>query len=439
MEKARYYSSRASLGLIAQRFKTMKLWSVVRESVVIPQKKVRYEPLDKLLDCFILILAGGRGLVEINTRVRNDVGLQHAFGRHECAEQSTISSTVNACNQETVEQMRKVIKQIIQSHGQVMQRAKEDWLLLDVDMLGMVAGRQGEGVTKGYFSGGRDQRGRQLGRVVATDYDEMIVERLYTGKRQLESSLPELVAAAEDTLKPDPAQSLENTVCRMDGGGGTEGNINHLLQRNYHVLTKLHSWNRSKKLAANIQQWQRDPKSKLREVGWVVLPHLFVNPTRQLAIRTISAKGKVHHDVLVTSLSDQQLCDCFKLDAPVGSPWPLLYAYDLRGGGLETQNRCDRQGLALGHRNKRSFAAQEMLVLLGQLAHNFLIWIRNDLTRVSRRFARYGLKRMIRDVLTIDGSIIFDHHNVCIGVELNPNHPLAAAVSRAFPVVMTEM
>jgi len=245
METTSYYSPRASLGLIAQQFKMMKLWSVVQESVVIPQKKVRYEPLDKLLDCLILILAGGGGLVEINTRVRNDPGLQRAFGRHECAEQSTISSTVNACTQETVEQMRKAMapqsraarsrgwatfKQIIQSHGQVMRRVRHDWLVLDVDMLGMVAGRQGEGVTKGYFSGGRNQRGRQLGRVLATDYDEIVapgpskghfrtatfVDRLYNGKRQLESSLPGLIAAAEDTLKPDPTQSPENKVCRMD-------------------------------------------------------------------------------------------------------------------------------------------------------------------------------------------------------------------------------
>jgi hypothetical protein len=48
-----HYSARASLGLIAQRLKAMGLWAVVRDKVVIPQKKVRYEPLDKLLDCLI--------------------------------------------------------------------------------------------------------------------------------------------------------------------------------------------------------------------------------------------------------------------------------------------------------------------------------------------------------------------------------------------------
>jgi hypothetical protein len=431
-----YYSARASLGLIAQRFKDMGVWRMVRDRVVIPQKKVRHEPLDKLLDCLIHMLAGGRGLVEINTRIRNDVGLQRAFGRRECAEQSTVSSTLNACSAETVKQMREAIEQIIQSHGQVMGRVKEGWLVLDVDMLGMVAGRQGEGVTKGYFSGGRDQRGRQLGRVLATDYDEMIVERLYIGKRQLEHSLTELIVATEQTLKMNMAQTPENAVCRVDGGGGTETNINYLLQRSYQVVTKIHNWNRAKKLATSVQNWQLDPKNNAREAGWVVLPHTFARPTRQLAVRTVTLKGNVqkfHYDVLVTSLSDEQLCTCFKLNAPVGSPWPLLYAYDLRGGGIETQNRCDRQGLALGHRNKRSFAAQEMLVLLGQLAHNFLIWMRNDLSRVSRRFVDYGIKRMIRDVLSIDGRLSFDQHRNLVSIELNPLHPLSPAVLATFP------
>jgi Transposase DDE domain group 1 len=438
MKEQSYYSPRASLALIAQRFREMGLWAMVEERVKINQKKVRYAPMDKLLDGLMMILAGGRGLVEVNTRVRQDTGLQRAFGRHECADQSTISKTLNACDEETVGQMRDAIKRMIQTHGQVMQRSKEDWLVLDIDMLGMVAGRKGEGVTKGYFSGGRDKRGRQLGRVLATNTDEILVERLYTGKRQLEKSVPELIAAAEDTLKLDVTQTQENKpcgVCRLDGGGGTQANINHLFGRNYHVLTKLHNWNRAVHLAASVHHWQPDPKSPKREVGWVTLPHLFSRTTRQLAIRTVSKKGKVHYDVLVTSLSDHELTACFQLDPRIAlpdTPWPFLYAYDLRGGGLETQNRCDRQGLALGHRNKRSFAAQEMLVLLGQLAHLFLVWIRFDLARTSQRLAAFGLKRIVRDILTIDGPVIFDDHHRFLRVELNPKHPLALVVSSTF-------
>lgn len=438
METESQYSKHASLALIGRRFETLKLWAVVQEEVTIKQKVVQYEPLDKLLDCLINILAGGRGLIEINTRVRSDQALQRAFGRSGCAEQSTVSQTLDACTSANVRQMRTAMKRVVQQHGQVMQHPAKEWLLLDVDTVGLVAGEQGEEVSKGYFSGGRDQRGRQLGRVLATGYDEVIVERLYAGTRQLEHSLLDLVAAAEDALHlgdADRADDLENIVWRIDAGGGTDDNINPLLRRGYQVLTKAHNWRRAVKLAASVQHWECDPKTAQRDVGWVTSPHAYVRPTRQLVIRTVTKKGKIRYRVLICSLSDEQLCECFKLDVAdvaSGTPWPLLYAYDLRGGGIETQNRCDKQGLGLGHRNKRSFAAQEMLVLLGQLAHLFLIWMRNELALSDPHFAHYGLKRMVRDVCAIDGIVHFDRDRNVIRVDLNSQHPLSAAVSTAF-------
>ena len=63
-----------------------------------------------MLDSFINILAGGHGLVEVNTRVRPDQGLQRAFGRKACADQSTISDTLNVCTRENMAQMEKAIE-----------------------------------------------------------------------------------------------------------------------------------------------------------------------------------------------------------------------------------------------------------------------------------------------------------------------------------------
>jgi hypothetical protein len=92
--------------------------------------------------------------------------------------------------------------------------------VLDVDMSGLPAGRQGKGVTQGYFAGQKNRRGRQLGRVVASLYDEIVVEGLYTGRRQLDRSLDELVHSAEDVLDLTPEQR-RRTLVRVDAGGGT--------------------------------------------------------------------------------------------------------------------------------------------------------------------------------------------------------------------------
>jgi hypothetical protein len=52
----------------------------------------------------------------------------------------------------------------------------------------------------GYVAGQYHRRGRQLGRVLATQYEEVVVDRLFAGNVQLISALQPLVEAAETTL-----------------------------------------------------------------------------------------------------------------------------------------------------------------------------------------------------------------------------------------------
>ena len=80
MEEQGEYTARASLAIVGNYFRAMGMWSIVCEQVHIQQKVMRYPPQDKLLDCFINILAGGQGLIEIETLVRPDGVLQRAFG-----------------------------------------------------------------------------------------------------------------------------------------------------------------------------------------------------------------------------------------------------------------------------------------------------------------------------------------------------------------------
>jgi hypothetical protein len=62
-----------------------------------------------------------------------------------------------------------------------------------------------------------------------------------------------------------------------------------------------------------------------------------------------------------------------------------VHAYDLRGGGVETTIKGSKSGLGLIRRNKRSFAAQEMLVLLAQLAYNVITWVQPSFTPLRVR------------------------------------------------------
>jgi hypothetical protein len=251
MEKVEF-SARASLVTVGMQFRRLNIWATVGEHVKIKQKVLKHTPLDKLLDCLINILAGGTGLVEINTRVRPDQAVQRAFGRTTCAEQSTISDTLNVCTLENVKEMRAAVTAILRQHGQSYRHDYEaEWQLLDVDVTGMPAGRLGQGVTKGYFVQQKNRRGRQLGRVLATWYEEIVVDRLYNGKRQLDGSLPELISDAEKVLDLDVSKR-KRTILRVDGGGGDDKNINWILGRGYHLLVKVKNWRRAEKLASSV-------------------------------------------------------------------------------------------------------------------------------------------------------------------------------------------
>ncbi len=439
MSKSNRFSARASLAGVGHWMRQQEIGEKVEQQVEIQQKMLRYSALDKLLDALINILAGGHGLVEVNTRVKGDEGLQRAFGRDGCAEQSVISDTLNACTGETVGQMQQALQAIYQAHGQGYHHDYHQQLqVLAVDMSGLPAGRQGEGVTKGYFADAKNRRGRQLGRVVASLYDEIVVERLYDGKRQLDRSLTDLVLAAEGVLNLTVAKR-QRTVVRVDAGGGTDEDINWLLARDYQMMVKVKHYTRSAKLCRSVTTWYPDPKVENRQVGWVESPHPYARQTRQLAIRNRKRNGQWSYHAVVFTLDDNQLFWLARLPrrthpTPEHLALAALHAYDLRSGSVETSNKGSKQGLGLNKRNKRRFDAQYMLVLLAQLAYNLIAWTRTIFSAVDEHLAHFGCLRVVRDLFQIPGCIQLDAQGHILQISLRASHPYAWAVVQTLPI-----
>lgn len=441
MENCIRNSPRASLAIIGICTQQMGIWDMIGKQVKIQQKSVTHTPLQKLQDAFINIMAGGHGIVEINDRVKPDSGLLAAFGRSHCADQSNVSSTLNACRAENVAQMRQALQTIYRRYGAgYSHHYGQSYQLLDVDMSGMPAGRQGEGVENGYFADKVSKRGRQVGRTYATLYGEIVSERLYRGKTQLNRSLTELVTDAETVLNLNPG-FRKRTILRIDGGGGNDADINWLLSRDYLLLVKMTHWRRVAKLATTVAMWHTDPKDPRRQAGWVDVPFAYDKPTRQLAVRCQGKNGKWHTAILIFNLQDDQLawlCQQGKRPAtlPENHLWGAVYAYDLRGGGVETAFKGSKQGLGITKRNKKSFAAQEMLLFLGQLAYNLIIWARNGLAACLSKLRQFGILRMVRDAFHIPGYIQFDAQGHIVHICLNQAHRLAASFRDAFAVFL---
>jgi hypothetical protein len=147
--------------------------------VKIAQKTVEHSPTQKLTDALMDILCGCKAIYQTNVRVRPDAPLSKAFGRERVADQSTIHRTLNAFTEQNVHQLRQAVESIHRQNSPIFSHPfEEEMLLLEVDLTGLRASKKAELSTKGYFSGERNATGRQLLRVSAPLYAELIFEKL---------------------------------------------------------------------------------------------------------------------------------------------------------------------------------------------------------------------------------------------------------------------
>lgn len=433
----RHFSARASLAAIGLKLCEIDLFGPIRARVQIAQKTVKHQPVDKLLDAFIAILSGAHGLVEINTRLRSDTVVQRAFGRPRCAEQSVVQETLDACTAENVTQMEEALDEIYRTHSQGYRHEYEQSLLvLDVDLSGWPCGRKAAFASKGYFAKQPNRRGRQLGRVYASAYQEVVVDRLYAGRTQLHQALQPLMEAAARTLALTPAKRAR-TLLRIDAGAGTVEQVNWLLEQDYQLLVKDFSTRRASRLATTVTQWWADPAQPGREVGWVEeAATAYARPLRRLAVRCRKQDGSWGYGVLLTTL-DPRHAQALARPLPEGLPLALrpllsyLYLYDQRGGAAETSFKGDKQGLGLTKRNKKRWEAQQMVMLLGSLAHNTTVWSRAWLAPHHPAFARFGTLRLVRDLFQVSGLVLADASGKVSQVILNQASPLADGLVNA--------
>jgi hypothetical protein len=327
---------------------------------------------------------------------------------------------------------------IFQQHSRAYRHDyRAQWQLLDIDLTGLPCSKNADRSAKGYFSKEGIRYGRQLGRVVATDYGEIVVDRLYAGNVQLHHALRQLVALAEETLDLNDYRR-SRTILRMDAGGGSIDDVNWLLLRGYQLHGKDISAKRAAGWAATVKQWYNDPRHPGRQVGWAVPETTpdYVRPVKRLVIRWHKRNGHISHAMLISTLEPKdvlQLLGQPLSDAHDPERLSRAYAqlYDKRGGAIEIEIKEDKQGFGMGKRHKKRAEAQDMLVLLNVLAHNVLVWARSWLAEETPQLSRYGTLRFVRDLMSISGVVELDQRNNVKRIILNRAATLARGLLSA--------
>jgi len=412
-------TSRASLCALGEYLKRHCFFAPLREQVQIPQKTVRYRPIDKLLDGLLGILCGAKTISQSNGTIRVDPAVQRAFGRTGCAEQSTIARTLQACTAAQVTQLERVSRSYLKHSGRTPRhRFDEKLLWRDVDVTPLPIGAQAEGSERTWMGRNRSKTGRKTLRFTASDYREILQETLLRGKASAVPALKTASSELELHLGWTRARR-QRTVLRLDGGFGTTEVLNGLLSRGSQVVAKISHSGRVHKWRQAIGPWQ-PTSSPGREIAVVLRPHRFCRTTRQWVIRTPKEKGGSQYAVLVTTLTDLE-------------PVALADAYD--GRAMSEATFCqDKQALGLVTRRQRRWEAQQMVLLLARLAHHLLLWGKQWLSRVPatwRRLRGYGLVRLLRDVWAVPGVIRW-RRGWMVSVRFSPLHPLATPLQESF-------
>ena len=178
-----------------------------------------------------------------------------------CADQSVIQDTLNAATAENVQQLEDALKVIWDENNltvALLENAQREGTVVtvDMDLSGMPSSKKAEESEKGYFSGKRNIYGRQLARILVPETQEIASESLYPGNRTSCKVFKDMVKKMEQILSLNTKPQRKLIRLRLDGGFGTDENINFALWRGYHLLVKMYSGKRAKVLARSVQEWK---------------------------------------------------------------------------------------------------------------------------------------------------------------------------------------
>ena len=330
----------ASLAAMAPILEQKGIFESIHEGVVIPQKTIAYTPCDKLVLVILSELCGHQTLSEVNWTLRVDEPLLMAFGYEKCPDQSVLQATLNAATAESVSQLSSVASSLFAQHGlffsHFQQLPSSESATIDFDLTAGPCSKQAEGAKKGYFAKHKNSYGRQLARVLVAETSEIVLDQLYPGNQVSCTAFKEMVYEMERVLSLDEKANRMRIRLRLDGGFGSDDNINFALSRGYQLLIKMYSGNRARVLAESVEKWVSAPTGRQREKGenatreaaFLTKAHRYCRKTRQVAIRTSNPKNKSGYSYRVIVTTD-----------PDASLQTILDDYDERAGVPESDRR----------------------------------------------------------------------------------------------------
>lgn len=118
---------------------------------LIAMKTRDHTPGEKLLDAFLLILAGYPSLYLLNHHLRPDIPIAQVWQRDQLAEQSGVSRLLDRFDEAALSGLRAISWAFWRKHSQLPQHDWRKSLMVDLDLTPLFASPHAEASTKGYL------------------------------------------------------------------------------------------------------------------------------------------------------------------------------------------------------------------------------------------------------------------------------------------------
>lgn len=146
-----FNTSYAPLCVVGQALWERDDLETLRQFNLIDMQTRDHMPGEKLLDAFLVILAGYPSLSMLNTKLRPDPMLAQSWHRSAFADQSMVSRTLDAVNADSLAALRAASFSYWLEHSRLAQHDWRKTVILDLDLTPLPASKHAEESTKGYL------------------------------------------------------------------------------------------------------------------------------------------------------------------------------------------------------------------------------------------------------------------------------------------------
>jgi len=175
-----------------------------RAFLKIKQKRIRYEPVDKILTFFVSLVDGCGYTSDIDTCLKPYRAVAQAWTLQEFAGQNAVNATLHLLNWDHVQQMEQVFQHLFQRNSLALRQPPGEPLVVDIDTKGLTVSPESERfdwATPGYFPGGKGQKGLQFSAAFVGEHvREVLGGCLAPGYAHVTHQMPALLDLTEKRL-----------------------------------------------------------------------------------------------------------------------------------------------------------------------------------------------------------------------------------------------